>query len=227
MSPTGLSAVRAILFDAVGTLFRARTSVGEIYRDIAVGHGVEADAQRLEERFRALAEAHGTPTDRSGWRERVRAVFPASEEFADFDAFFEEVFSVFESGTGWRLYPEARDVLTRLTEGGFSLGVVTNFDDRVVRVLDDLGIGYLFLTVQTPESSGYRKPDPRIFLDASRILSVSVAETLMVGDHPVEDFEGARAAGLQSLLVDRRANPGQARFIIPDLTPLPDLVRHP
>lgn len=219
-------AVRAILFDAVGTLFRARTSVGEIYREVAIGHGVEADAQRLEERFQAIAEAHGTPTDRAGWRKLVRAVFPAPEEFADFDAFFEEVFTVFRSGSGWRLYPETRDVLTRLSESGFGLGVVTNFDARIVGVLDDLGVGHLFLTVQTPESSGHRKPDPKIFRRASRILGVPPDETLMVGDDPVGDLEGSRAAGMKGLLVDRRADPGQAVFIIPDLTPLPDLVRH-
>jgi putative hydrolase of the HAD superfamily len=227
MKAAVLRGIRAILFDAVGTLFRARTSVGEIYRDVASGHGVEADANRLEERFQALAQTHGTPADRAGWRDRVRAVFPAPEEFADFDAFFEEVFTVFESGHGWRLYPETRDVLTRLRQVGFSLGVVTNFDDRVVGVLDHLGIGHLFLTVQTPQSSGYRKPDPRIFRQTSRILDVAPAETLMVGDHAVEDLEGSRAAGMHALLVDRRPNPGRASFIIPDLTPLPERVRHP
>lgn len=227
MRDARLKGVRAIAFDAVGTLFRTRTSVGETYRDIAAGHGVEADAAWLEERFQALAKEHGTPADRPGWRERVRSVFPAPEEFVNFDAFFEEVFTVFESGSGWRLYPETREVLSRLSEGGFSLGVVTNFDDRVVGVLDDLGIGHLFLTVQTPESSGYRKPDPRIFLRAARTLGVQPQETLMVGDHAVEDLEGARSAGMHSLLVDRRPHPGQAAFIIPDLTPLPLLLRRP
>ncbi len=48
------------------------------------------------------------------------------------------------------------------------------------------------------------KPNPEIFHRACRRLEVEPAESLHVGDSVSEDLEGARAAGLAALLLDRR-----------------------
>ena len=49
------------------------------------------------------------------------------------------------------------------------------------------------------------KPQPEIFLRTCRRLGVAPAEALHVGDSLREDYEGARAAGLRALLLDRAA----------------------
>jgi len=215
--PADRRPIRAVLFDAVGTLFRSRGTIGEIYSETARAHGVEASPGELDRRFGAITGSGGMPVDKDGWRSLVAAVFGDTGRFLDYDAFFEDVFAVFRSANGWRLYPETATVLRRLSGDGFRLGVVTNFDNRVLEVLDQLGIGRFFDCVQTPESSGFRKPDPRIFLAAAGSVGTRPEQTLHVGDSPADDLEGARRAGMHGLLVDRRENPPAASFIIHDL----------
>jgi putative hydrolase of the HAD superfamily len=214
--------IQAVLFDAVGTLFRSRGSIGDIYSDAAARHGVVASPQELDQRFESLTPAGGLPTTRSGWREFVAGVFETSPSFQDFEAFFDDVFSVFRSGTGWRLFPETMAVLEQLTAQGMRLGLVTNFDNRVVPLLDDLGISGFFDAVQTAESSPFQKPDPRFFLEAGKSLSVTPANTLVVGDDPVQDLQGGQRAGMQALLVDRRLRADDRRLLADDRSLLAD-----
>jgi putative hydrolase of the HAD superfamily len=117
---------------------------------------------------------------------------------------------------------------------------VTNFDNRVVEVLSGLGVVHYFDTIQTPQSAGFRKPDPRIFLRAAGALRVaggqgaSPGRTLMVGDDPLLDLAGAEAAGMTALLVDRRPGPTRSARVIPDLSGVlgwldrgPELLKNP
>jgi len=209
--------IRAVLFDAVGTLFRSRGTIGEIYSERASRHGVPASPERLERRFQELTRSAGAPLDKAGWRSLVANVFEDVSAFDDFDAFFEEVYGVFRSASGWRLFAETESVLDRLRKSGLRLGVVTNFDNRVVRVLEDLGIARFFDAIQTPEYTGFHKPDPRIFELAAASLGSTPAQTVVVGDDPVQDLDGARRAGMHGLLLDRRPGPDAAAFLIRDL----------
>jgi putative hydrolase of the HAD superfamily len=65
---------------------------------------------------------------------------------------------------------------------------------------------------------GAAKPDPRIFLAASRALEVEPEHILHVGDDPVLDVAGARAAGLRAAWINREGRPWPA-----ELGPGPDL----
>jgi putative hydrolase of the HAD superfamily len=49
---------------------------------------------------------------------------------------------------------------------------------------------------------GMAKPERGIFLLASEILSVSPEDCLHLGDHQVNDLDGARAAGMRAHLVE-------------------------
>ena len=55
---------------------------------------------------------------------------------------------------------------------------------------------------------GARKPDPAIFEPALELAGCGPEEALHVGDTPEEDVEGARAAGIRPLLIDRDGNGG-------------------
>jgi putative hydrolase of the HAD superfamily len=47
------------------------------------------------------------------------------------------------------------------------------------------------------------KPDPRLFHTIIDHFAVQPSEVLHIGDNVVDDFEGARAAGMRAVLLDR------------------------
>jgi putative hydrolase of the HAD superfamily len=205
--------IRAVAFDAVGTLFHSRGTVGDIYRSVALKYGIDVTAMELQAGFTRETTANGTPVDRADWKRLVETVFLEHGPFPGFDQFFEEVYIFFQSGQSWMCYPETTRVLEALRNQDYKLAVVSNFDRRLLDVLRDLQIGDHFAAVVTPDSAGEAKPDPRIFIDATVQLEVLPAEILFVGDDPSLDVRAARAAGLESVLVDRDKSGPQAGAI--------------
>jgi putative hydrolase of the HAD superfamily len=59
-----------------------------------------------------------------------------------------------------------------------------------------MGIAPLFDTILISETEGIHKPDPRIFFRALERCGTAARETMFVGDHPENDIEGAKGAGL-------------------------------
>jgi putative hydrolase of the HAD superfamily len=79
--------------------------------------------------------------------------------------------------------------------------VVSNFDRRLMAILDGLGLAALLDAIVLPSDAGAAKPSPRIFHFALERLGVPARRALYVGDDAAHDVEGARRAGLQSLHV--------------------------
>ena len=69
-----------------------------------------------------------------------------------------------------------------------------------------MGLRDQLTAVITSEELGIAKPDPRSYLSACEHLGVEPLQTLHVGDRHDLDVLGARAAGLQAIHLDRRAN---------------------
>jgi putative hydrolase of the HAD superfamily len=61
--------------------------------------------------------------------------------------------------------------------------------------------------VVTSAELGAPKPDPAIFERALRMAGVRASEALHAGDSPEEDVAGARAAGVDAVLVSRDGTP--------------------
>ncbi len=98
--------------------------------------------------------------------------------------------------------PEARPAIERLKAAGIKVAVVSNSDGRVEELLKACAFGDLFAFIMDSGIEGIEKPDPRIFLRACERLGVAPAETAYVGDFPVVDVRGSRAAGLLPVLYD-------------------------
>ena len=113
-----------------------------------------------------------------------------------------------------RFHPaaDARPALTRLRERGLTLVCVSNWDYALPQVLDEAGLRGPLDGVITSAAAGARKPDPAIFRAALELAGCEPAEALHVGDSPEEDIEGARAAGIPALHVDRDGG-GQIRSL--------------
>ena len=114
--------LRAVTFDAGGTLLYPHPSVGEIYAEAARRHGAVADANAMEAAFRqtwvlchhddAVARA-GNVSQRDWWRELVfRTLELAGVTPRDRDAYFHELDDLCARPAGWRLFPDALATLT-------------------------------------------------------------------------------------------------------------------
>jgi putative hydrolase of the HAD superfamily len=208
----------AAFFDAVGTLFHLRAPVGEIYLERARCHGLESSdpdlARKLTESFRRGFRSQGPlafpnqPADRipalerEWWKAVVTATFGPFHRPLAFEAFFEDLYNMFRTSEGWRLDPDAGRVLEVLRGRGMKIGLVTNYDSRVLDVLESLGIRSLFDEVTISTLAGAAKPDPLIFLKTCTALSCLPAQTVHVGDDYEEDLRGASQAGLNAFLYD-------------------------
>jgi putative hydrolase of the HAD superfamily len=99
--------------------------------------------------------------------------------------------------------PDARPCLTRMREAGARVIVVSNWDVSLPDVLERVGLASLVDGVVTSAGAGARKPDPVIFQRALAVADATPARCLHVGDSPAEDVAGARAAGIEPVLLDR------------------------
>jgi HAD superfamily hydrolase (TIGR01509 family) len=106
-----------------------------------------------------------------------------------------------------------RETLDRLRAAGLRLGVVSNSDGRVEAALTAAGLRDCFEVVIDSALFGAEKPDPAIFRAALEALGVAPEEALYVGDLYEVDVLGARAAGIEAIL------------LLPETAAAPDGVR--
>ena len=101
-----------------------------------------------------------------------------------------------------RVEPDTAPALDRLRAHGFRLGVVSNADGRVRRLLEDLGLASRFEVIVDSHVVGVEKPDPRIFEIALAAMGEAAPRAVYVGDFPQVDVVGARRAGIRPILLD-------------------------
>jgi putative hydrolase of the HAD superfamily len=103
----------------------------------------------------------------------------------------------------FRAYPEVPAVLERLRAGGARLAVVSNWDVSLHDVLERTRLRALVDAVVISAELGAAKPDPAIFRAALDRLGAPAADAIHVGDSVEHDVAGARAAGIEAVLVAR------------------------
>ena len=217
-----MSRIKVVFFDAAGTLFHVKGSVGEIYLRHAGKYGVKQTPAMLDSLnaafhrafkdapppvFAAKEPAEIKRCERLWWFDIVHNVFYRVGMFEGFDEYFDEVFEAFSKPDLWALYPETIDTLRQLKAQGLELGIISNFDTRLFGLLRGLGLEGLFETVTISSLAQSAKPAPKIFRHALEEHAVDPEEGLHVGDSLREDVEGAEAAGLAGVLIDRGVGP--------------------
>ena len=137
------------------------------------------------------------------WRKIVTAVFKDFEGLRAFDPFFDELHDLFARPEIWKLYPEVEEVLRSLKEQKFILGMVSNWDSRLLKLCEGLGIDRFFDFKVISAVFGAAKPNPKIFEEAIKLANVRADEALHVGDSLEDDIRGAHLAGIKSIWLDR------------------------
>ena len=96
--------------------------------------------------------------------------------------------------------PGANSLLTDLKQQGYKLAVVSNGGHATrLTILQGLGFSHYFDEIISSELVGISKPNPGIFLHTSRQLNIVPENCLFIGDHPVNDIQGATQAGMKAL----------------------------
>ena len=208
-----LKGTRAIFFDAGGTLFRPFPSVGHYYSTVAARHGCSAEAEEIEAAFRRVWSEHDGIGDlrshsdekieKEFWRKIVTAVFKDFKGLKAFDPFFDELHDLFAEPGVWKLYPEVEEVLRSLKERKYILGMVSNWDSRLLKLCAGLGIDRYFDFKVISAVFGTAKPDPKIFREALKKANVPAGEVVHVGDSLEDDVRGAHLAGIKAIWLDR------------------------
>ena len=211
-----MAVVKAVLFDVDFTLAKPGPDLGpEGYRRLGERHGLTLDPARYDDARRAaftdLKRHSELDHDEEIWiafTERIvvgmGGTQPASLPCAI------EITSRWANHANFELYDDTVPVLQRLRRDGIKIGLVSN-SARDVRELAE----HHALDVDAGISSfhhGKTKPHASIFRAVLELLEVDPQEALMVGDTVEDDIEGARAAGLQAVLIDRLG-------LRPDFTP--------
>jgi len=196
--------IRALSFDAAGTLVVPHPGVGAVYAEVARDWGLERDAAELDAAFGpALARVraswrvpYGADEDdaRRFWAEVVEATFG---EALPYEVVC-ELYDTFATARRWRILPGASEALALATRLGLPAVVVSNFDCRLGPLLCELGLGP-FAAVETSTMVGTAKPHPAALLLACERLALPPTAVLHLGDSAREDGEMARAAGASYL----------------------------
>jgi putative hydrolase of the HAD superfamily len=209
MIPT---AVRCILFDAVGTLIYPYPPVHVAYALAGRDFGLSLDEAIVERRFaRAFGERHGLVTgkanlitneeiERRRWRAIVGDVFA---KIAQCETLFERLWNHFARPSSWRLFDDVADCWRRLTERGLSLGIASNFDQRLLDIRRGLPplnqCEHCFVSSQI----GFRKPARQFFRAIERAIGLDRQQFMLVGDDWDTDYRAAGAVGWHALHLNR------------------------
>ena len=183
-----VESVRAVLFDAYGTLCH----IAEQQRPF------QQLAKRVSNRVLFTKAIMTQPLSLRQAAQRAAAEV-SERELAQLEAALqEELASV-------RLFPEVAEVLAALKERGYRLGVLANLAQPYAEPLKALLPFELDLYAWSFEL-GHPKPHPSLYRSACAGLGLPAAQTLMVGGTRVPDFSGAQANGLQARWLRRHAS---------------------
>ena len=233
----------AVLFDVGETLIGPRERFGAAYARVFDELGVHLPSDRFERAIRdtweELARSIPAGVDRYGyhdggedafWERFARASLTRAAGHDGHPAELarravEKLREHFATPAAWRVYPDAVPVLRELRALGVPLGIVSNWDSRLPGVLEMLELDGYFDAVGVSHLEGVEKPSAELFRRVLDRLDVPAERAIHIGDVPELDLAGARSAGVHGLLIDRHGRLDPAHRTLPDLTPLPTLVR--
>jgi putative hydrolase of the HAD superfamily len=194
--------IRAIVFDFYDTL---------VYRDFAATEGTRS-------RIAALV---GVPVDRLNalWRRdrdaRMLGAIATLEEHLvrmlgelgvdSTPELVAELAALEREGQRQAVhpYPNTVDVLRRLREMGFRLGMLSNTSDAAQEPIGHLKMHEFFDAVVLSHEVALLKPDPRIYHLVASKLDVKTSECAFVADGGFGELDAAHAVGMLAVKIEQ------------------------
>ena len=196
----------ALLLDAGNTIVFLDH---DVIAQISQSHGGAAQASQIEraERTAKVGYERGMTRGMSheaGWQLYMRLLFQdlgLSEDQAG--SATREARALHDEFNLWRRVPPGLPgALEAAKAAGIRLGIISNSEGHLDALLARVGLLPHFELVVDSGKEGVRKPDPRIFEIATERLGVLPEDCLYAGDIPQVDVDGARAVGMQAVLID-------------------------
>jgi putative hydrolase of the HAD superfamily len=212
-----MPSIRAIIFDAVGTLIFPEPSAPLVYAEVGRRFGSSLPIETITQRFSAAFQNQESIDRDQGWitdekRERHRwqtIVGEVLNDVTDPERCFEFLYAHFAAPPSWRCEPAAESLINDLLAQGYRLGIASNFDTRLLALVRGLPpLQKLVENTMVSSLIGFRKPAPQFFGAVCRHLDLEAAQVLFVGDDPDNDYFGAKAAGMSAVLFDPQGKYG-------------------
>ena len=216
MTADALNPIRAVFFDAVGTLLNPSPSAVTVYHRVGRELGSQMEREVIAERFRRafawqeeLDHRQGLTTSEQREVQRWRAIVgEVLDDVARPEECFQTLYQHFARSESWAVHPDAERVLDCLAESGYRLGICSNFDHRLRDILAGLPSLRRLRYVIVSSEVGWRKPAPGFFARLSAECGLPAEKILIVGDDLENDYWGARRAGMPALLFDPEKEDG-------------------
>ncbi len=212
-----MTRTNAILLDALGTLVALEPPAPRLQRVLAARFAVPVSVPEAERAIAAEIAYYRDHLNDGRDRETLAALrrrcaqtlrdaLPAAarERLADTGSLVEALLESLE----FSVFEDVRPALQSLRARGLMLVVVSNWDVSLAEVLARVDLAPLLEGIVTSAAVGQRKPATAIFQRGLQLAGVEPARALHVGDSMREDVEGARAAGVEPVLVRRDGAPG-------------------
>ncbi|TLS37527.1 HAD family hydrolase [Pseudalkalibacillus caeni] len=187
--------VRAVLFDLDGTLLDRMSTIRRFiaaqFDRYPAFHKV--DKQTFCQRFEQL-DANGYVWKDTVYEQLLKEFNVTSLEVQELLDDYLDRYSEYSVP-----YPGMKELLHRLGDK-YKLGIITNGREATqLPSIKSLGIETIFEIILISETEGVKKPDPQIFRRAAELLDCDISECLYIGDHPFNDVEGAKQAGMKAI----------------------------
>jgi putative hydrolase of the HAD superfamily len=213
-----------IFLDALGTLVALEDPAPALARLLKERHGLarsEADVRRaVHAEMRHYRNECGRAGDSDSLATlRLECAQLVLDELGEASAELgaQQLVPTLLESLRFDLFADVRPALERWRAAGRRLFIVSNWDVSLHDVLRETAFDDAFDGVITSAEAGYSKPDPRIFAAALALAGSAPDEVLHIGDSLEEDVAGARAAGIEAVLLARgergEAAPGGVRMI--------------
>jgi putative hydrolase of the HAD superfamily len=207
--------IRAVFFDAGETIVHAHPSFPELLTTVLHREGLDADPEIVRQNLYVVTDrfleasregnlwSTSPQKSRVFWTSIYRTLLaemglPFSDELA------EAIYRTFTDLSNYRLFPDVTSALDRLRRARLTLGLVSNFEGWLDRLLETLGVTTYFDVRVISGIEGVEKPDPRIFRLALERSGAEASESIYVGDNPSFDVDPAESLGMSAVLLDRR-----------------------
>jgi HAD superfamily hydrolase (TIGR01662 family) len=202
-------ATRAVFFDVDFTLiYPGPTFQGEGYRRFCAKHGMQVDARAFN---RAVAAASSLLEDAKDQRYDPQLFIDYTRRIIEgmggsgpgLDTCTQEMYEEWAACQHFSLYDDVEPVFRELNARGVRIGLISNTHRCLASFQSHFELNDLVSGAISSSEHGYMKPHPSIFRAALDLLGVDACESVMVGDSPSDDIEGARRIGMRAVLLRR------------------------
>jgi putative hydrolase of the HAD superfamily len=205
----------AVFFDAGETLVHPHPTFPDLFAEVLGREGHEVDPETVRDKIHVVSDRFAkaarerelwttTPEKSRRFWQDVYTIFFRELGILDGNGLIDVVYREFTDMANYALFDDVVPALEELRSAGLKLGVVSNFEEWLERLLDVLGVTRFFDVRVISGVEGMEKPDPRIFRLAMDRAGVSADESVYVGDNPFFDVDPAAAVGMFPVLIDRR-----------------------